>query len=138
MSMKNSDTIRNWTHDLPASSAVPQPTATMCVPNEIQHWNLLTNYNITILSELQNCSLKIAKYHIYLNTRQEFFPNSSPEKWEINLQLCKMLNKSCTGIFWTMKTVKGGCLICSVISYLGKYVTHYGKFLMLLMLLNNV
>jgi len=43
--------------------------------------------------------LKITKYHIYLNIRQEFFPNSSPEKWEINLQLCKMLNKFCTGIF---------------------------------------
>jgi len=33
MSMKNSNyTIRNWTHDLPVCSAVPQPTATPCTP----------------------------------------------------------------------------------------------------------
>jgi len=35
-----------------------------------------------------------------------------------------------------MKTVKGGCLTCSVSSYLGKYVTHYGNFIKFLMLLN--
>jgi len=33
MSMKNSnDTIGNQTHDLPACSAVPQPTALLCAP----------------------------------------------------------------------------------------------------------
>jgi hypothetical protein len=34
MSMKNSDdTIRNQTHNLPARSAVPQPTAPPCAPS---------------------------------------------------------------------------------------------------------
>jgi hypothetical protein len=138
MSMKNSDTIRYWTRDLPACRAVPQPTATMCAPNEIQHWNLLIITTQQFYQNFKSAVLKIAKYHIYLNIRQEFFPHSSPEKWEINLQLCKMLNKFCIGIFWTMKTVKEGCIICSVISYLGKYVTHYGKFIMFLTLLNNI
>jgi hypothetical protein len=40
MSMKNSsDTIGNWTRDLPACSAVPQPTVPPCAPYGDIAWN---------------------------------------------------------------------------------------------------
>jgi hypothetical protein len=42
MSMKNSnDTIGNGTHDVPACSAVPQPTAPPCVQSATKHWYTL-------------------------------------------------------------------------------------------------
>jgi len=56
-------------------------------------------------------------YHVYLNIRIEFFPNSSSKKGGVALYSHKKSNMFCTDIFLPIKL----CHMCKVVSHFDKY-----------------